>query len=369
MAFGSPINQEHRGWWRATGLGRDLVLTCSAMLVWACSSPLVSNTGTYVPGVSGPDAGSDAAPGSQSVDPQASIEVGVNDSCFGGQNRPARIALVVDNSGSNNSTPGVLQTPGPGEFYEGTDAIRNSPSIAQDSGEGYTFRQLSLYTLISSLSELNGTLLKKYSSWPGIEIGIASFPKSFSDLSGLDLISGQSQALPELMTNLNTTAQTTEILPILWNDLRFTHFPEGMTPYHTALRNGRELLKSTRASDDDRKDVIVLITDGLPTDQNPESILALRESMPDTEVHLVSIYKKLTKEEEDASDLKRSLRQLYEDDDYQWGREYFASFDEYWAALQSVPDAIATQSYRIPSANELHGVLDTIARDILDCSP
>lgn len=345
------------------------VLASVLMIFSACSSPLVSNTGTYTPAPGETGDPKVDAPDSQSVFPQSSTESELTGSCFGGEHRSARIAFVVDNSGSNNRTPGVIQSPAPGSFYEGTDATRVSPAVPEDTGDGYTFRQLSLFTLIRSLSDLNLTLRSQYEGWPGIEVGIASFPKSFSDLSSLDLVSGQSEALPALMTNLSTTVQTPERAAALWSDLRFTHFPEGMTPYHTALRNGKELLKSTRVLGDSRKDVIVLITDGLPTDQNPEAILALRESMPDTEVHLVSIYKKLTKEEEDASELKKSLEELYNDDAYQWGRDSFATFDEYWAALQGVPDKISTKSYRILSATELHGVLDLIARDILDCDP
>ncbi len=349
---------------------KNLLSALSIAALLACGDGLMVTKGEYTSGEEkdpGPTATEQVETKKEEFFNPSSTSDQTREGCFGNQS-PARIAFVVDNSGSNNSTPGELQTPGPGELYTGTDAIRNTPTAERDTGSGYTNRQLALFTLINEMTSQNQSAKSKHADWPGIDVGIASFPLSEADLINTKHISGDSLSLPEKMTNLNTLITNESTLSDLWELLKFTHFPEGMTPYHTALRNGKELLESGNSENDGRKRVIVLITDGLPTDQNPQSIIDLRKSMGDTEVHLVSVYKTLTPEEENASEAKSTLQDLYNNPSFNWGKEHFDDFEAYWSALREVPAKIATRSYSIASSTELYGVLSQIASEILSCS-
>ena len=161
----------------------------------------------------------------------------------------ANILFMVDNSGSH----GVSDCP-------------NNTKIGTKYGAeifqclSRTAREQSILNAVESIKNFTDVSdQRSYSS-----IAFASFPqKNNNDYIWYDSKSDLSQ---------------------FYDQLNILNKPEGMTPYHQALAQSLKFFKKTKYKD--KSNVLILITDGYPTDQRPREVLALAEKLKDLDVKI-----------------------------------------------------------------------------------
>lgn len=259
--------------------------------------------------------------------------------------RAMRVAFVVDNTGSNSCERyrGKIQDGSGG--YCGTDPVRGSSP--RNDGEGYTERQNAIYEAILNIAANDQKAIEKNANFPGTDVGIISFPQDANSLSKFKEISGNNSILPGLMTNVKDLKVTDDFKTKLWSLLKFTHSPDGATPYKTALEGAIRLLKENRAASETRSDIVFFITDGLPTDEQPSKVKEVRAKLgKETPVIFFSIYSPGKNTEQQNAPAKESLRQAWSNPQLEWGHragvnDGFAGFDQYWSALLGLPKEIS----------------------------
>lgn len=262
--------------------------------------------------------------------------------------RALRVAFVVDNTESNSCSPGQVQdlsgytckdgSKHSGE-YSGTDPIKSNHS----NGRGhYTERQNAVYESVLSIMDHDAKAIAKDPNFPGSAVGVVSFPEGQIVDDSLDRYVKQSGKgpLPKLMTNLKGIASDDVFKNSLWDMLKFTHNPVGMTPYNVAFRGAKELLMDKQAGDS-RPEIVFFITDGLPTDSMPSKIVEARKSLGSTPVIFFNIYSPGASSEAQNGPAKNSLQELWNSAKFSWGHEAsgndnFPNFDAFWTRLQSI---------------------------------
>lgn len=278
-----------------------------------------------------------------------------------GRHKPLRIAFVIDNSGSNSATPGEPQA---GNVMRGTDPIR------QDSQHRlYTARQRAVFQTIIHLAQLDQKLQSESPVAVGSQIGLAYFPSSRSAASSgnFTVVSGKGP-LPEVMTETSKVALTPDGMQQVWDMLTFTHDPAGMTPYLSAMEAAKKLLDSNRKAEDTRPDVVMLVTDGLPSDPELEPVRTLRSSFAGARIVLLSMYQPGFSTEEQNAPAKNGLKIAW--DTQNWGTKEFDSFETYWAALLRLPGQLignAENEIRVYGAEQLVKKMDTKLFEVLSC--
>ncbi len=209
----------------------------------------------------------------------------------------------------------------------------------------------------------------------GSSFGLSSFPFDGSSAAGLAksrFHSGQGSVLPEMMTETNSLKADAAYEESLWNLLSFTHSPQGSTPYKTALEGAAQLLGHS-SSADPRQKVVLLITDGLPSDNKPSEVLAARNQLgSDTIVVILSIYSPGKNIEQQNAAAKSSLKEAWDDPAIMWGRQEsgndgFAGFDDYWAKLLGLPNEISDQQFDIDGSENLESAIKDILGQIQSC--
>lgn len=276
--------------------------------------------------------------------------------------RAARIAFVVDNSGSM----------GPDGTSPGTDPVTRNQTSLRQRMEAFTNRQQTLYNIINRTAELDAQALKLNSEFVGSAIGVATFPRSAGEYDSYRLMSGPGSgaeaAFPRPMSDLKGVQITEQWKQTIWNALSFTHSPAGLTPYRAALEAGQRLLKDGRDPLDMRQDILFILTDGLPTDERPSLVRQLRAALTTrTRVIYVSIYeagKDVYRQNEKA---KRDLQAAFLDPQKLWaraptGNDGFGAgdFERYWTALSTLPTEIADARYEVSASSQLLQDLDRI---------
>ncbi len=291
--------------------------------------------------------------------------------------RALRIALVIDNTGSNNCNKnGEIQNPNfqTGESYCGTDPVKgNSP---RPDGKGFTDRQNAIFQTVVRVAELDKKAIEKNSAFLGTELGLLSFPldASFAGLGQNKFYSGNFPVLPKTMTNTKEITVDEKYKTDLWELLTFTHRPDGMTPYRTALEGAKKLLRDTKQPGDQRLDVVLFITDGLPTDQQPSLVRKAREDIKDIPVYLMSIYSPGADAETQNAPAKKSLSDAWNDPTKRWGHvdganDGFANFDAYWSALLKLPKELATGDViNIQGSENLTKEIDRVLGVLQSCT-
>lgn len=297
--------------------------------------------------------------------------------------RPLRIAFIIDNTGSNNAYPEDVQV---GPDYSGTDPVKslkgklnllNKDLSFLTENDVYTDRQMAVFLGILKLQKVASDARSKNQSYRGIDVGVAHFPYApegqkrgdFNniDLSRFVLHNGSGTGLSDLMTDVSKVEQSDSWKRELWNMLKFTHSSHGMTPYTTAFDAGQKLLISSEAkkAEDDRPGLMVLVTDGLPTDQKPSSIYSSREALgTDTRVVVMSIFQANVNEDEQNKPARDALAKMYAEDG--WGQEEHSNFNSYWSALKEVPKSpkIRDDEFAIESKNLLKSMDQLLDRYI-----
>ena len=301
--------------------------------------------------------------------------------------RPLRVAFVIDNTGSNNADPSDVQNP---KKTNGTDPVKslngqlhllnNENLNFLDKSDVYTDRQIAVFLAIRKLQKASAEARAKNADFKGIDVGVAHFPYSpeglargaavdESDLAKSVLHNGESTGLPDVMTDVSKLTYSDAWRDKVWNMLKFTHTSRGMTPYTTAFEAANSLLVSSevKKAGDDRPGLMVLITDGLPSDRLPSKIYAARQTLgTDTRVVIMSVFQPGANEDEQNKPARDALAQAY--NDYDWGKEEYQSFDAYWNALNEVPKSpkVRDDEFAIESKNLLTS-MDQLLERYLKC--
>ncbi len=294
----------------------------------------------------------------------------------GGNFRATRIAFVLDNSGSNGFSDGRVQSPS--GTLTGTDPNVLGTSV-RGKQENFTQRQNVVYGIISNLVSQNAAAVAHSPGFQGTDVGIASFPKdgSLAGLTATNYVSGPggaaSAVLPALSTNLKSVSWTPAIADALWHSLDFTQKPDGSTPYLVALTEAYAMLKAGRNPGDPRPDYLVVISDGLPTDQQPSQVLAARAALTGTVVIYVSLFKPGADVTLQNSQAYTSLQGAFVNQG--WARQPGATdgyapggFASYWADLLALPGKIANETIVVQGVNNLSSLLNPAIASISACS-
>jgi len=301
--------------------------------------------------------------------------------------RPLRIAFVIDNTGSNNADPSEIQKP---KDTVGTDPVKslngqlhllnNDNLNFLAASDVYTDRQVAVFLAIQKLQKASADARAKNPDFKGIDVGVAHFPFApagiardaavdESDLAKSVLHNGEATGLPDIMTDVSKIAFSTSWRDQIWKMLKFTHTSRGMTPYTTAFDAANRLLVSSegKKAGDDRPGLMVLITDGLPSDRMPSKIYEARQALgTDTRVVIMSVFQPGANEDQQNKPARDSLAKAYTE--YDWGKEEYQSFDAYWNALKAVPKSpkIRDDEFAIESKNLLTS-MDQLLDRYLKC--
>lgn len=363
-----------------TAPGRRTTLGLLLALLSAAGAPACTKTsfkgGGNATGRPGPG-GTPVAQGSPARSPDEEGR-NRNQKLCADSHKATRLAIIVDNSLSHGLTSGEVQVPQNG-VYRGTDPVRMAPS-ARGQTEKYTDRQNALYDLVVRSHELDAQARAKNPQFLGTDIAISSFPDG-STYAGMErsvAVTAAGLFQGSRLTPLKTMTLDANGRENLWNGLQFTHRPEGTTPYTTALSAARDLLKRNRATDDPRPDVVLFLSDGLPTDEMPSGVLKTRAELPNTELYLFSLYAAGSNQELQNTDAYRELKKSFLDDrpEYRWARKpgrtdgyqgTDAEFERYWKDLLAIPQRIANRIVNVNGATNLKGELDKILQLVQSC--
>ena len=305
-----------------------------------------------------------------------------------GDVRPIRVAFIVDNTGSNAASPDDIQK---GPNFVGTDPLKsfvNRTSLLSDQDlKGfsketvYTDRQVAVYKAILKLQKASAAARLKNASFQGIDVGVAHFPYAppnlkledpvdVDDLKKAVFHNGADKGLSDAMTDVSKISFSEAWSKQVWNMLGFTHYSRGMTPYVTAFQAANELLVSekNKKAGDTRPGLVILVTDGLPTDPKPSDIIAARSALgKDTRVALLSVYQANEDDEAQNAPAKSALKSIFESDG--WGKEEHQTFDSYWNALRKIPQSNEVRDdYFQVKVTKLQESLDQLLDRYIKCS-
>jgi hypothetical protein len=134
-----------------------------------------------------------------------------------------------------------------------------------------------------------------------------------------------------------------------WSGLSFSHNSSGMTPYQAVVDAALALL--TDNPSDTRPKEVILITDGLPTDDSPKAVMTAAAALvsqnirvttmyifkPSRQTHVPSVFgpRQATLQRIETTRAYTSLETSFADG---WGRtDGFTRFVDYWGALSAIP--------------------------------
>jgi hypothetical protein len=270
--------------------------------------------------------------------------------------KPARIAIVIDNSGSHGRSDGEL--PQPHETWY-TDPVRLGMTATAPQRR-FTLRQKAIHEVVLALSVAESQARALDPRYVGTALGIASFPKSRDEGNAYTVHSGRGP-LPTPMTNLADVPFDDARGQALWEVLAFTHSPDGITPFAVGLEAARALLASDRKAVDSRPEHVILVSDGLPTDERPSRVIAARSALGDgVAIHLMNVRKDASTSAEALRTSRDGLRSWFlapppemawpwarnpADNDGYEGSE--AGFNRYWSDLTKLPERIAQKEITV----------------------
>lgn len=165
----------------------------------------------------------------------------------------------------------------------------------------------------------------------------------------------------------------------LEQSLAITRRPVGDTPYASALNEAKSLRSqlASQFSNDNKPRVVVVITDGEPTDRNPVQVLGdILNFKSGSQVQWITVMVNAanqTKEQRQARH-KTMLQTYYERDlgprqsNGHWYAPNYANFDAYFSDIVSLPSASSDQIIEIDSSDKLQKVLlDEIVAKKVEC--
>lgn len=191
--------------------------------------------------------------------------------------------------------------------------VDNSSSHEEsDPGKPETHRERAVLYAQSILSEIG-----QHSAGSQSFLSFVTFP--LSSLNG-----GQP---PGLGTWYSADGDSTQLI----NALHVLRAPSGVTPYHEGIEKAKELFMEVQ--DREKKNILILITDGYPTDQDPKETLELTQSLSSLDVEVVAVMVTGSPKQH-LSDQHRLLMEeyFYKNGDI-WHASHYADADAYFMDL------------------------------------
>ncbi|NBX16643.1 MAG: VWA domain-containing protein [Proteobacteria bacterium] len=307
------------------------------------------------------------------------------------KSRPLRVAFVIDNTRSNSETPGIPQS---GDKLQGSDPIRNfaeqkylldDPDFKNLNTDGlYTNRQFAVYKAIRRLQRAGLEARASNPDYKGMDVGISHFPlapkynrddkekssPTEEQMKNAVFHFGENTGLKSKMTDISVIEESAEFSQNIWNTLKFTHHPNGMTPYLTAFSAANTLLNEEKKEGDPRQGVMVLVTDGLPTDRSPSKIKKARKNLgKENRVVLLQVYGDGEISDESQNQGPKSVLEGLFTGPLKWGLEEHSSFANYWKALLAIPASPEVRDDQIQvNSSKLNESLDGMLKYILNCN-
>jgi hypothetical protein len=286
--------------------------------------------------------------------------------CIAGY-KPARIAYIIDNSASHGADPSkqvdydILKSQG-GSF-SGTDPLFIGGSV-RGKRELFTRRQSAVYQSIMTIWDIE----KKASVSQGTDIGLAYFPTG-KDSNNRDLLDpvyvyGNDKILKSKLTSLkdlqlDQDSQKDQV----WKLLDFTYKSQGITPYLSGMNAAYNILKTDRNPNDTRQDIVIFITDGLPTDAKLSDVIKRGQDLAPTFISVISLLY-TTSILDEAKNTSQLIWNRYNDPDQ------LGSFAAYWQAVLDTPKKLAQPSnlyMMLSDFADLDNQLKTLIQTQLSC--
>lgn len=163
----------------------------------------------------------------------------------------------------------------------------------------------------------------------------------------------------------------------LQNQLMFLRQPTGDTPYLDGTGLAKTLLDQVNVTfaDDGKPRVVIMVTDGEPTDRNPAAVLADAKAIgaSGAQWFTVMVNNGQTRDQR-ATTHRNMLLRDYErsrgrkQSNGHWYTENYPNFDAYFADIMSLPTNMSNQVIEVTSANELQKViLEKIIATKIEC--
>ena len=227
----------------------------------------------------------------------------------------ARLAFLIDNSGSNSTTDCPSRTAqgttnGQTTYVCGGQTNRESAVLS-------AFDILAKFATDNSADTLGAS-----------QLHISSFPSSTDQYAGF--VDQTSSWVQISSANRATIADL----------MKFTRSPVGATPYGAAMTAATNAFKN--APNDGRRNVAILVSDGQPTDRNPAAVLAQANALKQQGVTVIVLDYNGAPETSVADDTKQmqAFEASYSVDPRtgkpngnHWYTSNYASFGDYITAL------------------------------------
>ena len=174
----------------------------------------------------------------------------------------ANLALIIDNSASNNDTD-----------CPDRRLVGNFRGTEVYECRGETNREKAVLTVFDTMQNISQTARDASAQ---SRMAIASFPTR-NDYSG-----GWSSS--------QVWYGTANILQraFVAGAMKFSRKPFGNTPYKAAMEAARELFN--RSPNNDNNHVMILITDGEPTDRDPKEVLQIANDLKSSGIQLITVF-------------------------------------------------------------------------------
>ena len=246
-------------------------------------------------------------PGGSPSLPNSPVTPGVP-TCKPGQVKTGtQISFLIDNSNSNASTdcPAAKKI---GSFG-GVDTF--------ECGEE-TSREKAVLAVYDLLKEFGAG--EPADGLASSVVGVTSFPTVDDYVSGYKIQSP-------------FVAAKGENRPQLEKALKFARKPFGLTPYLAAMSSAEDMMKS--AANDKRSKVVILVTDGEPTDRSAKSVAVKADSLRASGIKVVSVYYNggMSRSARNATHLSMMTRfeeaYLSRPEGHWYDQGQFGSFDSY----------------------------------------
>ena len=270
--------------------------------------------------------------------------------------------------------------------FAGTSARAPKPTFCE---EGETYRGANFMFMIDNSGSMRDTdcpgltedgrcnaaterelaILKAFDSLNAAAAESSFTPESISTLSIAKFTPEDRFLTLDSFENPVSLTVTTEAQnrSILAESLSFTREPKGDTPYLNALELGQRFLASGDLKAE-HPSVLVLITDGEPTDKSPSAVRTLAENL---DAKILTIRIRNAKESSDAD--RRAFHASVIREEYDsWATDSYSSLDEYIADLLALAADISDDEIiQIASAAELEASVfeDILARNVTCIDP
>lgn len=217
----------------------------------------------------------------------------------------AAIAFLIDNSNSNAATdcPAAQKT---GVFRDADVYECGAPTAREKA-------VLSAFDVLATVGASGeGESMSR--------ISVAEFPTRADFVAGYEIHSGWA----------NTAAGGRDILA---NSLAFTRKPFGITPYGSAMTAADRLFSGLGAADGKAR-VAVLVTDGEPTDRDPQAVATAAQALRAKGVEIITVFitngeKRSSREAEHIQMLNGFESSVVQAGQGHWFAPAYGNFDGY----------------------------------------